>query len=228
MEEHGPRIREFLEPLLEKAHLNVSLQVLPGKTLHPEIEDPDLMVDFTGDDVDMLLANKAELMLALEHLTLESLDVPSDEHSLLCFDANDHRVMRIEELRLSALTAAERVKKTGQPFNFNPMTSRERRILHLALRSETEVKSESYGVGPVRQVVIYRADQPAPTNIVLNQPARPRREGDDSRDRDRDRGDRRGGPGGRGGDRGGRGGGRGGDRGDRGPQRQRGPRNRNT
>jgi spoIIIJ-associated protein len=150
VEEHGPRIREFLEPLLEKARLNVSLAVVPGKTLHQEIEDPDIMVDFSGDDVDMLLANKSELMLALEHLTLEALDVPSDEHSLLCFDANDHRVMRIEELRLSALTAAERVKKSGQPFNFNPMTSRERRILHLALRGETEVKSESFGVGPVR------------------------------------------------------------------------------
>jgi spoIIIJ-associated protein len=171
VEEHGPRIREFLEPLLEKARLNVSLAVVPGKTLHQEIEDPDIMVDFSGDDVDMLLANKSELMLALEHLTLEALDVPSDEHSLLCFDANDHRVMRIEELRLSALTAAERVKKSGQPFNFNPMTSRERRILHLALRGETEVKSESFGVGPVRQVVIYRADQRRPGR----QRRRPRR-----------------------------------------------------
>ena len=64
------------------------------------------MVQFSGQDVDLLLANKAELMLALEHLTLEILDVPSDEHALLCFDANDYRVMRIEELRMTAQTAA--------------------------------------------------------------------------------------------------------------------------
>lgn len=195
VEEHGPRIRQFLEPVLASAHLELKFEVVPGRTAHPEIEDPHLMVLFSGQDVDLLLANKGELMLALEHLTLEILQVPSNEHALICFDANDYRVMRIEELRLTAQTAAERVIKTGDHFQFNPMTSRERRIIHMALRGETRVKSESFGVGPVRQVVIYRADMPAPTNIILKPAPRPRRD-DDPRDRDRDRGgdhrDRRG------------------------------------
>ncbi len=181
VEEHGPRIQQFLEPLLASAHLELKFEIVPGRTAHPEIEDPHLMVQFSGQDVDLLLANKAELMLALEHLTLEILHVPSDEHALVCFDANAFRVMRIEELRLTAQTAAERVIKTAEPFQFNPMTSRERRIIHLALRGETGVKSESYGIGSIRQVVIYRADMPAPTNIVLKPAPRPHRESD-SRD----------------------------------------------
>ncbi|MBL8240014.1 MAG: hypothetical protein JNM66_21515 [Bryobacterales bacterium] len=191
VEEHGPRVRQFLEPVISGANLELKFDVVPGRTIHPEIEDPHLMVLFSGQDVDQLLANKAELMLALEHLTLEVLHVPSDEHALLCFDANDYRMMRIEELRMTAQTAAERVIKTGDHFQFNPMTSRERRIIHLALRGEERVKSESFGIGPVRQVVIYRADMPAPTNIVLKPAPRPRRD-DDSRDNDRG-GDRRGG-----------------------------------
>jgi spoIIIJ-associated protein len=212
VEEHGPRIRQFLEPVLAGANLELKFDVVPGRTIHPEIEDPQLMVLFSGQDVDQLLANKAELMLALEHLTLEVLHVPNDEHALLCFDANDYRMMRIEELRMTAQTAAERVIKTGDHFQFNPMTSRERRIIHLALRGEDRVKSESFGIGPVRQVVIYRADMPAPTNIVLKPAPRPRRD-DDPRDSDRG-GDRRGG--GRDRDR----------RGPGGPRR--GPRPRNT
>ena len=216
VEEHGPRIRQFLEPVLAAAHLEMKFDVVAGRTIHPEIEDPHLMVQFSGQDVDLLLANKAELMLALEHLTIEILDVPSDEHALICFDANDYRVMRIEELRMTAQTAAERVIKTGDHFQFNPMTSRERRIIHLALRGEERVKSESFGVGPIRQVVIYRADMPAPTNIVLKPAPRPHRP-DDPRDRDRD--DRRGG--GRDRDRRGPGG-----PGGSGPRR--GPRPRNT
>lgn len=214
VEEHGPRIRQFLEPVLASAHLELKFEVLAGRTMHPEIEDPHLMVQFSGQDVDLLLANKAELMLALEHLTLEILDVPSDEHALICFDANDYRVMRIEELRMTAQTAAERVIKTGDHFQFNPMTSRERRIIHLALRGETRVKSESFGTGPVRQVVIYRADMPAPANIVLKPAPRPHRLDDPREGGDRDRGDRRGG--GRDRDR----------RGPGGPRR--GPRPRNT
>ena len=96
------------------------------------------MVRFSGPDVDLLLANKAELLLALEHLTMEALGMPAEEHSRMCFDANDCRILRIEELRMSALAAAERVKKSHAPFHFSPMNSRERRILHLALRNETE------------------------------------------------------------------------------------------
>ena len=62
---------------------------------------------FSGPDVELLLANKAELLLALEHLTMETLRMAPEEHSRVCFDANDHRMLRIEELRMSALTAAE-------------------------------------------------------------------------------------------------------------------------
>ena len=116
------------------------------------------MVRFTGPDVDLLLENKTELLLALEHLTMEALGMASEEHSRICFDANDRRILRIEELRMSALAAAERVKKSHAPFHFSPMNSRERRILHLALRDQTEVRSESVGMGPIRQVVVVPAD----------------------------------------------------------------------
>jgi spoIIIJ-associated protein len=87
--------------------------------------------------------------------------MPSEHHSRVSFDANDYRLLRIEELRLSAATAAEKVKRTGVPFRFNPMNSRERRVIHLALRNEAGVRSESAGVGPQRQVVIYPAGMPS-------------------------------------------------------------------
>jgi spoIIIJ-associated protein len=116
-----------------------------------------MVVKFSGADVDLLLSNRAELLLALEHVTMEMLRMPSEDHSRISFDANDYRLLRIEELRLSAMTAAEKVKRTGVPFRFNPMNSRERRVIHIALRHETAVRSESFGSGPTRQVVVYPA-----------------------------------------------------------------------
>ena len=135
--ETGPKIEAFLHKILPLAGLQLTFTISEGETPHPDFENPDLMVRFQGSDVDMLLENKAELLLALEHVTMEAMGAHSDEHSRICFDANDRRILRIEELRVSALTAAERVKKTKQPFHFSPMNSRERRILHLALRGET-------------------------------------------------------------------------------------------
>jgi spoIIIJ-associated protein len=111
--------------------------------------------------VDLLLANKAELLLALEYITMEALRMPSEDHSKLSFDAEDYRMLRIEELRMSAGAAAEKVKRTGVPFKFNPMNSRERRVIHLSLRNDTDVRSESTGFGGYRQVVIYPAGMPS-------------------------------------------------------------------
>ena len=166
----GPRIEQFLRKVCQLAGFSLTYEVSEGETPHPDFENPDLLVRFGGADVDLLLANKAELLLALEHLAMEALGMPAEEHSRLCFDANDHRILRIEELRVQALTAAERVKKTRQPFHFSPMNSRERRILHLALRGETDIRSESVGEGPVRQVVVVPADLK-----VLPEPVRPPR-----------------------------------------------------
>ena len=123
LETTAPRIEGFLDTVRKRANLRVNFRVAEGTNPHPEIENPDLIVQFSGADVELLLENKAELLLALEHLTMEMLRMPSEDHSLVCFDANDYRMLRIEELRLSALTAAEKVRKTRVPFHFSPMST---------------------------------------------------------------------------------------------------------
>ena len=162
----GPKIDAFLRTLVKNAGFQLQWVIEAAEALHPDFENPDVVVKFSGRDVELLLANKAELLLALEQLTMEMLRMTQYEHSLLQFDANDYRALRIEELRLSALTAAEKVKKSHLPFTFSPMNSRERRIIHLALRNEKSVRSESAGMGPNRQVVVYPADMPSPPSAA--------------------------------------------------------------
>ena len=160
---HGGHIERFLGTLIEDAGFELKFEI-GEPAQQSDFETPEVVVRFKGYDVDLLLSNKAELLLALEQLTMESLRMGQEEHSLLQFDANDYRMLRIEELRLSALTAADKVKRTRTPFFFNPMNSRERRIIHLALRNETEVRSESAGAGPQRAVVVYPAGRPSVPN----------------------------------------------------------------
>jgi spoIIIJ-associated protein len=155
-EEIQQKITGFLEPVLRSARLQVEFEVLPAN-LDNDLITPDYIVDFRGRDVGLLLEQRGELLLALEQLTLEVLRVSSDDRYRLVFDADDYRLMRIEELRLSAETAAEQVKKSGSPYRFSPMSSRERRILHLALRNDPAVETVSEGVVPNRYTVIYAA-----------------------------------------------------------------------
>lgn len=157
LDEMGSRIDGFLGPLIDAAGFDLGYEISEGHRAGALIQ-PDITVAFRGRDTELLLAYKAELLLALEHLTLEALRIPHDDRYRLIFDANDYRLLRIEELRASAELAAEKVTRSGMPYHFSPMTSRERRILHLALRDNDRVRTESEGTAPHRHTVIYPAD----------------------------------------------------------------------
>lgn len=162
IEEHGERIEDFLDTLLDNAGFELDFDIVEPSGADTRFEQPDLLVEFEGDDADLLLTNKAELLLALEMLTLEHLRIPGEDHSRISFDCNDYRKLRIQELRMTAEAAADRVVSTRQPFTFNPMNSRERRVIHLALRDRTEVRSESASSAHGRYVVIYPSAMPTP------------------------------------------------------------------
>ncbi|HWQ55206.1 MAG TPA: R3H domain-containing nucleic acid-binding protein [Bryobacteraceae bacterium] len=167
----GQKVDTFLRSVLAQARFRVEFEISDACPGPDDVETPDLLVRFTGQDLDLLLGNRAEVLLALEQLTMEMLRLPSEDHSRICFDANDYRLLRIEELRMSAAAAADKVKRTGVPFRFNPMNSRERRVIHLALRNETEVRSESAGSGPGRQVVVYPAGMASLPDVPYTPPA---------------------------------------------------------
>ena len=173
----GPKIDALLRTTLDNGGFHLSYAIQDVDPAEDDFETPDVVVKFSGPDVDLLLTNRAELLLALEHVTMEMLRMHSDDHSRVSFDANDYRLLRIEELRLSAVTAAEKVKRTGVPFRFNPMNSRERRVIHLALRNEPAVRSESAGSGPGRQVVVYPAGMASLPEPPSRGPAPPPRRG---------------------------------------------------
>lgn len=159
--------------MLDGIDIDIDYEFREGASTYPDIENPDIVVTFSGPEADLLLQNKAELLLALEHLTMEMLRLPHEDHSLIVFDANDFRLLRIEELRLAAQTACAKVKESQQPFFFTPMTSRERRIIHMTMRPETEIRSESVGVGGGRQVVFVPAGMATPVPPAA--PSRDRR-----------------------------------------------------
>jgi len=120
-------------------------------------EGPEYLVEFSGPDSDLLLEKHAALLQALEHVVLKAIRLDEDHLRRIAFDSQDWRRTRIEELRLIAQMAAERVIETGYPYALSPMNSRERRLIHLALRDRHEVRTQSEGMGPERKVVIHPA-----------------------------------------------------------------------
>jgi spoIIIJ-associated protein len=154
------KIDELLRVILNSGgfRLRYRITVDPPMPEERDWERPAILVELSGPDSGLVLERGAELLRSMEHLSQEILRLPASEHDKVIFDCMNHRAMRLEELRLAAGVAAERVRKTNVPYTFAPMSSRERRILHLALRDELDLKTESTGTAGQRAVVVYPKD----------------------------------------------------------------------
>src|SRR5256885_12732675 len=108
------------------------------------------------------ISGGGELLRSFELLGTEILRLQGNEHEKIWFDCKNFRSLRIEELQIAARTAAENVRRTGNPYRFGPMSSRERRIVHLALRDEKDLRTESDGEGGRRSVVVYPGNYKSP------------------------------------------------------------------
>lgn len=153
------KIEEFLKSLAKAARLELKFVLSANPQNPPESESPDIAVDVTGNDTDILLARGGELLEALEELASRAMHIPIEQREKLFFDSNGYKALRAEEIRLTAITAAERVARSKMPFTLSPMNARDRRVVHLALQSNPGVRTESEGGGPNRRVVIHPAEK---------------------------------------------------------------------
>lgn len=138
-----------------------------------KFERREIYVELAGPDVDLVLERHAELLRSLEHVAAKTLHLEPEEHDLISFDARGYKAMRAQELRSAAEVAAAQVRRTAEPYKFAPMNSRERRLLHLALREYEDLRSESSGEGLRRFVVVYPKDW-RPANSRANGAVRAR------------------------------------------------------
>ena len=144
-----------------KYRITVNPPASPGGD---DLEQPEILVELAGPESSLLLERNGEMLRAVETIVHESLRLSGEEHDKISFDCKGYRAARQQELRLAAQVAAERVIKTGMPYSFAPMSSRERRLIHLAFRDHQSLTTQSEGEGGRIYVVLYPKDyKPART-----------------------------------------------------------------
>jgi spoIIIJ-associated protein len=151
------KIADFLKTLITLGGLRLKYRITAGAgAADPAgLEAREIYVELAGPDTGLLTQRGGELLRALEHVAAKVLRLENEEHDKISFDAENFKALRARELKLAAETAAERVRRTGQPYSFAPMSSRERRMLHLAFRGYDDLETASSGEGLNRFVVAY-------------------------------------------------------------------------
>jgi spoIIIJ-associated protein len=150
------KVANLMRLLTTTGRLRLKYRITAGAgAVDPDgFERRDIYVECKGPDTEVLLGSDGELLRALEHVSAKMLRLEPDDHDRVSFDANGFKASRARALREAADAAIEEVEDTGEPFRFQPMNSRERRMLHLFLR-DSGLQTASSGEGPRRFVVLY-------------------------------------------------------------------------
>jgi spoIIIJ-associated protein len=158
-------LRRFLNDIVRTGKFELTVKVHRAEpSNNTEEGEAVVFADIDGKDKEILVARGGEVLKALEHLAFRALGLDPAFHEKIHLDCGGFRALRFEELRMTARVAAERVLTSKQPFQLNAMSSRERRIVHLALKDMPGVRTESVGTGEDRHIVIHPAKVDDPTH----------------------------------------------------------------
>ena len=119
-----------------------------------EWTDEGCVLNLSGNDTDYVLSENGEMLDAFETLLFQLYGRQLDrEHRFVC-DAEKFRQTRKSELSAMAKFAAQKVREKKAPFTFGELNSTERRLIHLYLQNEEDVKTESVGEGKKRRLKV--------------------------------------------------------------------------
>ncbi len=117
-------------------------------------EEPALVLDIVGNDLGILIGRRGETLTALQYVTRLMVNHKLERWVNVVVDVEEYKNRRERTLQQLAQRTAERVAATGRTLALEPMTARERRIIHLTLRDHPEVTTQSVGEGEHRKVTI--------------------------------------------------------------------------
>jgi spoIIIJ-associated protein len=144
-------VARFCRELIEGLHLTLEVAA--------QEQERVVTVNLSGPDRSILLSNTAAVLNSMEYLLNRVFQTGKDEEiATIILDSDHYRQHREAELKLLAQIASQKVITQHRPLSLQPMTPRERRIVHLALAEIQGVHSQSNGEGENRNITIYPAD----------------------------------------------------------------------
>lgn len=147
---------EVLTTLLDKMGALAAVEVVSrGGAVDPVSgEVSPLILNVVGDDLGVLIGRRGETLRSLQFMTRLIVSRRLGVWPNLVVDVEGYKARREESLRALALRIANQVRKSHEAMALEPMPANERRIVHLALRDDPDVYTESTGKEDRRKVQI--------------------------------------------------------------------------
>lgn len=148
---------EMLVELLTRMRVIADVQAYWAPPETPR-DAPTLKMDIVGDDLGILIGRHGTTLRALQYIMRLMVGHKIEDYVNLVVDVDGYKERRAEKLRGLAQQKADQVRQRGKPVHLKPMSPYERRIVHIALREDPDVTTESTGKGSNRRVGIYPSE----------------------------------------------------------------------
>lgn len=141
---------EFVREVVSKMGMTVTVELA-----EPQLKSPlEIHLEISGPDAARLIGKKGQVLSALQYLANRVVNRPGLERRYVIVDAEGYHARREETLATMAKRLGKKAMTEGKIITFEPMSARDRRIVHLALADFEGVVTKSEGEGENRRVQI--------------------------------------------------------------------------
>lgn len=123
--------------------------------IESESREDQVYLNIISNGTGLLIGKRGKTLGALQHLVTKILHREVGENVAVIVDTENYRSKRESSLTELAQQLSDKVKKSRRSLTTGPMNAQDRRIIHLALKEDLEVRTKSKGEGNLRRVVIY-------------------------------------------------------------------------
>lgn len=141
------KLEEMVSNIMDLMGVNSQVSVEAEEDLHRVI------IDTAGVD-GLLIGKKGQNLIALEHLLRRMVGKQLKRSVRMEVDVGGYKERRISALRSKAVSIASRVKASNKEMQVEPLPAAERRIVHLTLAEDPQVRTFTIGDGDLKSVVI--------------------------------------------------------------------------
>ncbi|MGD8513722.1 MAG: RNA-binding cell elongation regulator Jag/EloR [Deltaproteobacteria bacterium] len=129
--------------------------IVDGATVSVQTKADRIRLKVKGGNSALLIGKHGRTLDALQYIVHRIVHKQQKTRVRVTVDVEGYRDRRKDSLTQLALRLGEKVKRSGKPATISPMNAYDRRIIHVALKDHTGVRTQSSGTGSLRKLVIY-------------------------------------------------------------------------
>ena len=146
MGEEAELTKKLMAGLLERIGVKAEVEVVS--------KEGDLHLEIKGDQEGILIGRHGRTLDSFQFLINRMVNKRLETPVRIILDINEYRKRKTENLKKMAIRVGEKVKSNGLPLTIGPFDAHDRRLIHIALKEDPAVRTESLGEGKLKKITI--------------------------------------------------------------------------